>query len=373
MLKKHSLDPKPRGKYTMAIRILLGVFCTLIAGAVVVTFILIDYIKKPVTTTSVVFDNPNATSTPVVVTPAPTVTSTAEPTPTPFTGIEYNGKKYIRNENVVNILFLGIDTNPERRIAHAGYRSDMVMVCAVDVEKKTATLISIPRDTYTTVYKLNENTGEITDTVQWRVNTAYSYGGGATKYSFKNAMDCVQLFLQRECELKTPLDFKLDIPVYLYASINIDGIEKIASAVGGVEVTLDTGIKGVGKKGQKVLLKYSNAETYLRDRHNSEDGDVGRAGHQQTFMIALAKKIKSMNAVDAIVKIYDKVQKYVKTGLTTEQMLDFAKVLMDVDVDSIQMHTIPGEGKKVKGDYLYFHDEAATLQILLDVYYIEVQ
>ncbi len=372
MFKKYKPEKKPLGKYGMAIRILLCALGVLIAGTVAVTFILIDYIKKPVNTDSAIFDNPNATATPAALTvSSPGASSTAAPTPTPNPYIEYNGKKYIRNENIVNILFLGIDTNAERRINHEGYRSDMMIVCAVDIEKKTAALITIPRDTQTTVHILNGDTGEITDTVQARINTAYSKGGGAKKKSFDNAVDCVQMFLQRECKLETPLDFTLNIPVYMYASINIDGIEKIASAVGGVKVKLDQSIPDVGSKGETVTLKYANAEIYLRSRHGAT-GALNRDGHHQTFMIALAKKIKSMDAVDAVVKIYDKVQKYVTTNLTTEQMLDFAKVLKDVDVDSIQLNTIPGEGKTVKGNWLFLHDEAATLQILLDIYYEEV-
>ncbi len=136
-------------------------------------------------------------------------------------------------------------------------------VCAVDVEKKSATLISIPRDTRTTVYKVNEDTGVVTETLEGKINTAYSYGGGLKKYSYPNAMACVQLFLERDNQLEEPLDFKLDIPIYLYASMDMDGIPQVASSVGGVPITLERGISGVGRKGQTVTLKYNNAILYL--------------------------------------------------------------------------------------------------------------
>ncbi len=80
-----------------------------------------------------------------------------------------------------------------------------------------------------------------------------------------------------------------------------------------------------------------------------------------------------MGAVDTITTLYDELQKYVNTSLSLEQMLDFAKVLIDVEIDSIETYTIPGEGKTLSdGNWVYFHDEAATLQLLLDVYYEEV-
>ena len=94
------------------------------------------------------------------------------------------GYTYVKNENIVNLLFLGIDSDDEREAQQLGYRSDMVMVCAVDVEAKTATLISIPRDTYTTVYKIDTSTGEVSKVVQNRINTAFTFGGGFTRYSF---------------------------------------------------------------------------------------------------------------------------------------------------------------------------------------------
>ena len=53
-------------------------------------------------------------------------------------------------------------------------------------------------------------------------------------------------------------------------------------------------------------------------------------------------------------------------------MLDLAKILMQTDIESINMITIPGEGKKIDGTYFILHDEEATLQILLDVYYTTV-
>ena len=210
--------------------------------------------------------------------------------PPPQSRIEYNGKTYEKNENIVNLLFLGIDTNEERSELRMGYRSDMVLVCAVDVQAKTATLISIPRDTYTTVYKVNREDGSVTDIVQQRINAAYAYGGGASHYSYQNAYTCVEMFLQRECVLENPLDFTLDIPVYLYAGIDMDGISEVASAVGGIDITLDYDLPGVGNKGETVNLAGLNAQLYLTDRHNTAGSDLGRAARQRIFMLTLAKK-----------------------------------------------------------------------------------
>lgn len=357
------------------IKALIAVFCVLVAGVVAIGIYFVsrwkddDYSSLQAANLVVLAPDPEPTEQPTqasdlaAVAPAPTETPDDS-------AIVYNGQTYVKNRNIVNLLFLGIDTNADRKKNMRGYRSDMLMVCAVDIAAKKATLISIPRDTYTTMYKVDENTGEVKEVVQDKINAAYSYGGGATHYSYANAMACVEMFLERRCELRKPLDFELDIPVYLYAGVDMDGITQVATAVGGVEVTLDQSIPGVGKKGQTVTLKYKNAFEFITNRKDT-GGDESRASHQQQFMVALAKKIKSMGPVDMILSLYDDLQKYVWTNLNTDQMIDFAKILTKVDIDSIEMHMVTGDGE-TKGSYHMLHDEEATLQLLLDVYYTKV-
>lgn len=285
--------------------------------------------------------------------------------------ITYNGKTYVKNKNIVNIVFLGIDSDNEREKQNMGYRSDMMMLCAVDISNKTASLVSVPRDTWTDVYKVKD--GKITETVKQRLNAAYTYGGGPNKWGASNAKACIQNFLERKVELDTPLDFTLDIPIPFFVSIDMDGIAKITEAIGGIEVTLDTTIPGVGKKGQTLNLKGQKAEDYLRNRHDTAGSDFGRTAHQREFMILLAKKIKSMGAVDAVTKLWDEFLSFGKTDLSLDAALDFAKILNNVNIDEIQMLAVPGDNYGVNGASVIKHDEAATLELLLSLYYTEVQ
>jgi len=359
---------KGRNANSKKLKILLGVLGTLVAGFVVVAILLglkitnDDYSSlfedsQPVANFS--DDNHNN------IIDAPIQTQQNDV-------ITYNSKSYKKNEAIVNLLFLGIDSDNEREQLQLGYRSDMMMVCAVDTANKTATLLSIPRDTYTDVYKIDYDDGSIEETVKQKLNAAYAYGGGPKRYGASNAKACIQNFLERKCELETPLDFSLDIPISFYASIDMDGITKIAKAVDGVEVTLDQYIPNVGREGETVTLKYANAEEYLRNRHDSAGSDFGRTSHQRTFMIALAKKIKDMGPVDAVTKLWDEFSEFGKTDLSIDQALDFAKILKGVNIDTIEQLTVPGESKTVDKSSVVLHDEAATLEILLDIYYTEV-
>lgn len=369
---------KPKNTNHKSIKVLLGVFCVLIIGAGISVYMLFGIIAD--NTYSSLFDERSnlqvSKTAKVIKTPTVQPSTQAAGAPEeqiilPPNGIQYNGETYVKNENIITLLFLGIDTNKDRKINMMGYRSDMVMVCAIDTTKKTATLISIPRDTRTTVHKVNPDTGVVTQTLDWKINTAYSYGGGAKKYSYPNALVCVQMFLERNNTLNSPLDFTLDIPIYLYAGIDMDGIPHVASSVGGVPITLEKSVPGVGSNGQSVNLKYDNSVLYLTNRHDT-GGDLDRARRQQKFMISLASKIKDMDAPQIITSLYDDLNRYVNTNLNANQMLDLAKILMQTDIDSISLITIPGSGKMIDGTYFILHDEAATLQILLDVYYTQV-
>jgi anionic cell wall polymer biosynthesis LytR-Cps2A-Psr (LCP) family protein len=120
-----------------------------------------------------------------------------------------------------------------------------------------------------------------------------------------------------------------------------------------------------------VALKGSKAEEYLRNRHDSSGSDFGRTSHQRTFMIALAKKIKGMGAMDAVTSLYDEFMEFGKTDLSLDQALDFAKILNGVNIDAIQQLTIPGVSKTIDSSVVV-HDEAATLELLLSIYYTEV-
>lgn len=354
----------PKNRYGKAIRVLLSVFCILIIGVAVAVYSIYSLIKDD--NSKSLFINPNKVSIgsePTEDAGGTVGSATPAASSKPET-IEYKGKKYARNPNIVNLLFLGIDYTDDRASMNLGTRSDMMLVCAVDTVSKKISLISIPRDTYAKIYHLNSK-GKITKTDHNKINTAYHYGDD---FAAENAMACIQIFLQREDE---KLDFDLNIPVYLYASIDIDGIGPVADSVGGVEVTLRDTIPGVGREGDKVLLKGEKAEIYIRDRHNTTGGDLGRASKEQEFMMLLAKKIKDRGIVDNIISLYTSLQKYVKTNLDTVRILDFAKILKNVDIDSIQTYTIPGKSQD-KSPYYYLPDDEETLQLILSVYYNQV-
>ncbi|HOV69734.1 MAG TPA: LCP family protein, partial [Clostridia bacterium] len=102
-------------------------------------------------------------------TPAPNQTLDPSINPDDLDKLRYN-------TDIYTVLFIGVDTNDEREAQNFGYQSDTLMLLAVDVSTYKSYMISIPRDTLTTINKLDKN-GKITGTKYTKINAAFSYGG----------------------------------------------------------------------------------------------------------------------------------------------------------------------------------------------------
>lgn len=343
------------------IKILSVVLCVLVVtGGILIVFAFNKY-QEIKADPAKVFQAEDPITTQVVSSSSASVTK-SEPSASQSTEkiILVNGKQYKEKTDLLNILFVGIDTNKERRIEMKGYRSDMLMICTLDMKNYAATLISIPRDIYTKVCKVDENTGKVTETVMGKINTAYSYGHGMDKYSFQNAIRAVEDFMNMEP------GFALDIRYF--AGMDIDGIPRIASALGGVTITLEEGFPGIGSKGQTVTLKGQNAIDYVRER-KGVGGDFGRTRRQQLFVMSIAKKIQKMGAMQAAPKLFDQVTTYTKTNFTIDEVVGLAIILDKMDVSKIKHLTVEGDDTKLDGNNVVIPNMDNVRQIMLDTYF----
>ncbi|MBR1450825.1 MAG: hypothetical protein IJ591_03820, partial [Lachnospiraceae bacterium] len=72
--------------------------------------------------------------------------------------ITYNGKKYRYNDNLINILVMGIDDyglKGDKDTDANPYQADTIVLGTVDAVKKTVSFMSIPRDTVASIKVLD--------------------------------------------------------------------------------------------------------------------------------------------------------------------------------------------------------------------------
>ena len=213
-------------------------------------------------------------------------------------------KKSLSKKEAFSVLLMGIDDTSERNLGSA--RTDALIYLTINPKNHTVDMVSIPRDTYTTI-KTKQTT------YQTRINAAYAYG-------------------QEEITVPT-VEKLLNAPVDYYATFNFNSFLEIVDQLGGIEVDVpvtftDTNTLGNGeihlKKGKQHLTG-EEALALARTRHI--DNDVKRGERQQLVLEAIAKK-----AMDGSIKQYSNVLavigKNMKTDLTFNDILDLGKTAL---------------------------------------------
>ncbi len=279
--------------------------------------------------------------------------------------VTLDGKTYAQKENMVNILLLGIDSDAERVKNKQGWRSDMIMLCSIDKDTNEVTFTSIPRDTRADVYHVGAD-GKITGTVTEKLNHAYSYGGGPTKYSAENAMRCTSEFLACGGLINVPIDY--------YISIDLDGLPKLAAEMGGVEVTLDQSVPDVGGKGDTVSLEGDTVRKFLENRHDMSEGEMTRQLHEQMFIKSLAGEIKDMGAKEAAPELYNTFMKFMRTNMKVDEVLDLAGTLDSVSADNMKFNLMEkGAGEMIgtPAVWSYRASQDEVVRMMLDALYNE--
>lgn len=220
----------------------------------------------------------------------------------------------LSDQEPFSILLLGVDTGALGRTEQG--RSDTMMVATVNPSSDEALLVSLPRDTYVEI---------VGHGTQDKINHAYAFGGAAM------SMDTV-------AEL-------LDIPIDHYITINMQGIESLVDAVGGIEVNNPFEFTYDGKtfpKGQQAL-DGEEALKYSRMRYDDPDGDYGRQGRQRQIITGIAKKVLSTQGLTNYSSILKTMGQNVKTDLTFTDM----RTLMGdyrAAFGNIQSDQLKGEG-----------------------------
>ncbi len=286
------------------------------------------------------------------------------------TTISFDGKNYAKNENVINVLLLGIDSDAEREKQQMGWRSDMIMLASVNPDTNKISFVSIPRDTRSNVYHVDAE-GKRYDPITTKLNAAYAFGGGPKKFSAENAMSATSAFLET--------DGKLNIPINYYMSIDLGGLSKLGDALNGVTVTLDQSVPEIGKKGETVTLKGNDVRLFLQNRYDMSDGEMTRQKHEQMFIKAMALKIKEMGAKESAPALFETFTKFMRTNLNLDQIIAFASILDNASMEDLDFRifedghfeSLLDENSGKNGSF-YIPSQDEVLRDMVEITYNEV-
>lgn len=278
--------------------------------------------------------------------------------------VRYQGVHYRYNSEILTFLFLGIDKMGEVKTAKDGFdggQSDAIFLLVLDPHNKEASIIGVPRDTMAEISVYDKN-GNYAGTTITQLALQHGFGDGG-KLSCERTVEAVSKLLY-------------ELPIHGYCAINMGAIPLINDAVGGVEVTaLEDVMKTDIKKGQTVLLKGKDAYSYLHNRDTKSDGSaLRRQARQKQYLSAYAQTALSAMKTDITlpVTLYNTISKYMVTDITVDEVSYLAMQASSYSFNDDNIYTLTGENK-VGGEYEEFYvDEMALYELILEVFYEEV-
>ncbi len=286
--------------------------------------------------------------------------------------IEYDGKTYAYDDDVVTFAFMGIDqrelqTSDETSVVG---RADSDIVVALDTADGTMSVIAIPRDTMVDVDMYN-NEGVFLNAENMQLCLAYAVGDGGEQ-SCKNVTTSMSRILY-------------GVPIEKYFALDLNGIAPLNDAIGGVTVKslydfTDFGVDiGVG---ETVKLKGKLAETYVRSRgHNNLNASLNRTDRQVQYIKAYAQQLLPavLNDFGVVTELYNTASQYSQTNITLNNVTYMASVLLSKGVTDFNTYTLQGEMTATPAQYdgevfAEFHPyEDKLMDVVLEVFYDEVQ
>lgn len=283
--------------------------------------------------------------------------------------IRYNGKTYQYKENLTNILCLGIDSRDgiakEKTPGKAG-QADCVILAVLDDEAKTIQLVNISRDSMVPVH-VYATDGSFVEDRKEQLALQYAYGNGR----------------DWSCQLmeQAVSDLFYGLPIHGYCALSMNSIADLNDAVGGVTVTVPEELAAQQPKlftaGETVTLTGELAYHFVHDRaYKSADiaSNNKRIARQKAYAVAFVNQFKQGMKEDMTlpVKLYQTAEKQMVTSISLDQAVYLCTEYMNCSFDTENIYTVDGEvtmGEK----YAEFNvDDDALYQLILDVFYEEV-
>src|SRR5574344_235123 len=220
------------------------------------------------------------------------------------------------------ILLLGVDSEYDGLENNSAFNGDSIMLITFNPKTLSATVFSIPRDTYVPI-ACNGNRSN-------KINSAAAYG--------------------TKCMINT-IENLTDVTIDYYVKINFKGVVSLVNSLGGIDLDVDEpdftfnediDCKGMIceqnsnrefgantiyiKPGKNVHLNGEQALAYARNRHQWALSDFIRVEHQQAVVTAIANKAKTLKNINTFYKVLNAVSNNMDTNMETNQMLNFYNV-----------------------------------------------
>lgn len=276
--------------------------------------------------------------------------------------ITYKGDRYMYNEDLASILFMGVDKRDfETDDDTYGQNgdADALMLLIYDTKTSKSNLVSISREIIADVEAYSTD-GEYVGTKKEQICLAYSYGDGKEK-SCENEVAAVRRLFY-------------NVPINSYVALDLDGISYINDAVGGVEITPIETFRNF-TKGEKVTLLGRDAESYVRYRDTTQLlSNNSRMKRQKQYLNALFNRLVTSTKADltTLLDLYDAASPYMMTNFGANKAAYLANEILQDNFSALNMQNVPGEVKMGEKYAEYHIDEEAFFDMFIKLFYVKL-
>jgi LCP family protein required for cell wall assembly len=228
----------------------------------------------------------------------------------------------------LTLLLMGIDYRPES----ASLNSDVIMVVTLNPDKKSATLVSLPRDLQLDPEGLEARKAN------------YYYPHFMLKDKETAFANTKQIFSDL-----------LGIPIDYAVTVDFDGFRKVVDLMGGLTIDVDMNMRYVDdedgtdinlKKGT-ALLNGKQVLDFVRyrksNRNTEESSDLERNQRQQQVLNELLTSLKSVDGVTKLGSIIGTLGDHIRTDVPASQLRDFISTYYDISPEKVEYLPLDGE------------------------------
>lgn len=218
-------------------------------------------------------------------------------------------------KGVVTLLLLGSDTGLSRGGTPLNARADAFHLLFVSPDRRHATIINVPRDSYVPV------AGRGTT----RINACLTSGPDG-------------------CVATVESLWGIDVDHYLLTSMS--GWKEGVARLGGVRMNVRTplydGGPNITSTGRQRLTG-GQALTYGRDRKNRSGGDFARSGAQAELLAALHRQLTDgAPSLQRVSRVLEILRSHTITDLGPAEILRYGYAAMRLPPGNVRSRTLPG-------------------------------
>ena len=286
----------------------------------------------------------------------------------------YKGEKYAYNEDIITILFMGVDksleTDAEDGTESGGSeigtngQADTLVLGIIDKKNEKISFINVSRDTIADIDIYNVN-NEFIGSEKRQICLQYAYGDGR-ETSCEYVVNAVKRYLY-------------GMPINAYVSIDYDAIAALNDAVGGVEVNvledLSSGRYAELVQGKNVTLFGDMAVYYCRTRDSySVDANNYRMARQKQYLMAFMQKTLELVRADLgfSLDLYNTATPYMVTDVGVSEVTYLATTVTGYGIETDAIKSIPGEIRLLEDHAAFYADETALYELILNTFYNKV-